>query len=198
MTDPAPKFTFANARLADRAVLERFCSETFRKHVEWHPQIFTETNTKLVRKIFAPHFRRFGFLPRTVARDIIVARSGDEIAGYAVCAAPRDRLGRRKLGQSAAIYDIFVRDDCRHRGLGSMLLDRAVLHLEKLGYPEVKAVVWGKNTASQKLFSRHFEETCRVYRHKLAEEQPVVRRDWVFMLVLLFLAAWILAAVFLG
>ncbi|MQQ08018.1 GNAT family N-acetyltransferase [Epibacterium sp. SM1979] len=168
--------------------------QTNAEHKELRPSVFasgaaSDISEKKLRKLF-----RHPLGTRKKCDDILVAYVEDTLIGYIWCNIARNRMGRPDLSRSASIYDVFVVKAARRNGVGRKLLQAAQEHTHAVGIPKMHAIAWGGNTASQALFENQWNETLRFFEVELSEPPAKKKKDWLFTIALIFIAAWGAAA----
>ena len=83
---------------------------------------------------------------------ILCAKLDGKIVGYAY-ARLESKDWNALLDAHGALHDILVHDSARRRGIGKLLLTRALDELRKRGAPRVVLQTAIKNKAAQKLFA---------------------------------------------
>lgn len=135
------------ARIADVDALGRLGAILVDEHHEWDPQRFIAPLPNLVE--------RYGkFLVSQIDRTemrVLVAERDAAIVGYAYAGMEgNDYMALR--GPAGVLYDLVVDPDHRRQGVGTALLDAAIVELRKLGAPRIVLFTAEQNHIAQGMF----------------------------------------------
>ena len=137
------------ARAADRSAIGRLGALLVTEHYEFDRKRFLEPRPNLAEA--------YGdFLISRLERPemiVLVAELGGEVVGYAFAGMEgNDYMALR--GPAGGFYDLVVDPDHRRQGIGTMLLDAALLALKKLGAPRAVLFTAEKNHGAQQMFEQ--------------------------------------------
>jgi ribosomal protein S18 acetylase RimI-like enzyme len=141
--------TVRTARASDAAALGRLGALLVREHHEFDAERFVAPIPELAQ--------RYGsFLVSQLERPemIVLAATRDgQLVGYAYAGKEgNDYMALR--GPAGVLYDLVVDPDHRREGIGSRLMDAALLRLTELGAPRLVLFTADKNHAAQAMFAK--------------------------------------------
>lgn len=102
------------------------------------------------------------WLYRRAPGGFFLAREGDELIGFIVADAQWFKEGEKHIGE---IHEVVVKKDARGRGVGRILIEKALAYFREEGLKKVGLWVGEKNSSAREFYKRlHFQESGRMGR----------------------------------
>jgi ribosomal protein S18 acetylase RimI-like enzyme len=139
--------TFRDASGEDLQLVRKFTIETAWSSFPEYDQ------KKLDREKWTKNFLEMydGLLRKVTGRLFVAENEGHDFVGYVWIGEDNNMMTGLKSG---FIYDIFVKEEYRGKGIGKTLLEKAESYCKEKGYSKILLMVAVNNSAAMNLYDR--------------------------------------------
>jgi ribosomal protein S18 acetylase RimI-like enzyme len=141
-----PAFTIRNARTEDAGILSELAILTY-SAAFGHTFCDTDLTAHLNKHLSVERFQQI-----LVEDVVLVAELGERLIGYAQFGAAKS-LSQNGLDRE--LRRLYVHPDNQNLGIGSALMNAALVHLEMASAPAIYLDVWEHNLGAHRFYARY-------------------------------------------